>query len=108
MCDFTPTNLENHLILFDYRCSEGSATLSNLRRISRFFPSAPAPGNRRPDTLVKIIPGELGDDFEARDRTCDFDPACHEPADCKGVERAQRAPTAGFEHRPCVCFSSAE
>ena len=68
----------------------------------------PAPMDRRPDALVQIIPGDLGDDLEAGDRAGDLDPARQEPADRKGIERSQGAPTEGLENRPCVRLCSAK
>jgi hypothetical protein len=56
--------------------------------------------DRCPDPLVQIIPGNLGHDLETGNRPCDFDPARHEPADRKCIERPQRPPTDGLENGP--------
>src|SRR4030088_1996752 len=64
--------------------------------------SAPAPGDGRPDAFVKVIPADFGYDLEGSNRTRDLDPARHEPADRKCVERSQRPPTDGLKHRPGV------
>src|ERR1035437_9381610 len=67
-----------------------------------------APGDRRPDALVKIIPKDLGQDLEGGNQTRDLDLAGQEPADRKRVERSQCPPTDGLKDRPCVCLCSAE
>jgi hypothetical protein len=70
--------------------------------------SAPAPGDGRPDSFVKVIPRNFSDDLEAGNRTRDFDLAGKKPTDRKRVERSQRPPTDGFENRPCMRFCSTE
>ena len=69
---------------------------------------ATAPVDGCPDPLVQIVPGDFGGDFEASNRPGDRDPARHEPADGKGVERSKRPPTDGFEDRPRVRLCAAE
>ena len=68
----------------------------------------PAPGDNRPDALVKVIPDDLGNDLETGNRTRDLDPTCKEPADRERVERSQGPPTDGFEDRPRMCLCAAE
>src|ERR1700726_316827 len=67
-----------------------------------------APTHRGPEALVKIVPEDLGYDLDTGDRSCDFDPARHEPTDRECVECSQRPPTDSFENRSCVCLCSAE
>jgi hypothetical protein len=62
--------------------------------------SAAAPRDGGPDALVKVVPGDFGDDLEAGDRSGYFNPARHEPTDREGIERSQGAPTHGLEDRP--------
>src|SRR6202158_1919398 len=63
---------------------------------------ASAPGDGRPDALVNIIPDDFGCDLEGCDRSRYFNPARHEPADRKCIERSQGPPTDGLEDRSCV------
>src|SRR5665213_1380624 len=84
------------------------AQTARQRRTTGDPRSASAPGNCRPDPLVQIIPGDLGDDLKAGDRTRDLDPARHEPADREGIQRSHRPPAYGFDDRSCVCLCGAE
>ena len=70
--------------------------------------STAAPQNGRPDALVKVIPGNFGSDLKGSDRSRDFYPARHEPADREGIERSKGPPTDGLEDRPRMCLSSAK
>lgn len=70
--------------------------------------STAAPRNGRPDALVKVIPGDFGRDLKGGDRSGDFDPARHEPADREGIERSKGPPTDGFEDRPRMCLCSSK
>lgn len=70
--------------------------------------SPAAPRDDRPDALVKVIPGNFGRDLEAGDRSGDFNPARHEPADREGIERSHGPPTDGFEDRPRMRLCSAK
>ena len=48
---------------------------------------------------ISQFAGNLGDDLNPRDRTCDVDLPGHEPTDRECVERSQGPPTNGLEHR---------
>jgi hypothetical protein len=64
--------------------------------------------DRRPDPLMQIVPRYLGHDLKTGNRSRDFNPARHEPADRKCIERPQRPPTDGFENGPRMCLYSAK
>jgi len=70
--------------------------------------STATPRYGRPDALVKVIPGNFSRDLEAGDRSGNFHPARHEPADREGIERSQGPPTDGLEDRPRMCLCSAK
>src|SRR5215471_19131203 len=69
---------------------------------------ASSPRDDRPDPLVEIIPGDLGDDLHSGDRACDLHSTGHEPTDGKRVERAECAPAYGLEHRSRMRFCPAK
>lgn len=48
---------------------------------------------------MQVAPGNLGDDLNARDRSRDFDPPGHEPADRKRIQRPKGPPADRLEDR---------
>ena len=64
---------------------------------SRMTPVSPR--DDRPDPLMQVIPGDLGDDLHSSDRACNRHSAGHEPTDRKRVQGPQRPPAYGLEHR---------
>src|ERR1700733_14050328 len=97
----TPTSSPAHRSLSK---AAGACWRDEMRASASVLPPAPFDGG--PDPLMKIIPEDLGYDLEAGDRSRDLDPAGQEPADRKGVERAQRPPADRFQNRPRMCLCS--
>jgi hypothetical protein len=60
--------------------------------------SATTPGNRGPNPLMQIIPGNLCNDLKSRNRAGDFDPSGEEPANRECVEGSERAPADRLEN----------
>jgi hypothetical protein len=69
---------------------------------------APPPADRRPAAFVKVVPGDFGNDLKAGNRPGKRNPAGHDQADCKRVQRSQRPPTDGLEDGSRVRFCAAE
>jgi len=61
--------------------------------------TVPSPANGGPDSLVQVIPGDLGDELEPGNRAGDSDPAGQEPANNESVERPQHPPADGLDNR---------
>src|SRR5436190_10646150 len=90
------------------RCGDDPSIYGNVGFESGRVRSAPAPGDRCPDALMKVIPPDLGDELQPGDQACELELARQVPADHEGVERSQGPPANGFDDRPCVRLCSAE
>ncbi len=71
-------------------------------------PLTSAPSNRRPNSLMQIIKGDLGQHFDPGDGSGNSHPAGYEEADHKGVDRSHHSPSGRLCDRSAVGLKALE